>query len=87
MRSLPPYPNDLPVWVSTGDRQIPGRIAQPANTPRSYVVDTQSGQVRRNHRDLKVHTEDLKTNPEPPRAITTRSRSGTIIKPPNRLTY
>ena len=73
-----------------GLTQIPGRIAQPGNPPRSYVVDTQSGQVRRNHRDLKVRTEDLKntgTNSEPPRAITTRSRAGTIIKPPNRLTY
>ena len=36
------------MWVETRGHQIPGRIQQPANTPRSYIVETPSGELRRN---------------------------------------
>ena len=32
VRPLPPFVDDLPVWVQTSGRQIPGQINQPANT-------------------------------------------------------
>ena len=38
--------------------QVPGQIVQSANTPRSYLVYAPSGQVRRNHRDLRVRIEE-----------------------------
>ena len=31
VRPLPPYVDDLPVWVQTSGRQIPGLVNQPAN--------------------------------------------------------
>ena len=85
VRPLPPYPDDLSVWVNTGGRQVPGQIVQPANTPRSYLVNTPSGQVRRNQRDLRVRSEEspdteLETRP---RSITTHSRSGITVRPPD----
>ena len=58
VRPLPPYPDDLSVWVNTGGRQVPGKIVQPANTPRSYLVNMPSGQVHRNQRDLRVRSEE-----------------------------
>lgn len=36
--SLPPLPNDLPVWVDTPGEQEPGRIIGQANTPQSYTM-------------------------------------------------
>ena len=75
--------------MNTGGRQVPGQIVQPANTPRSYLVNTPSGQVRRNQRDLRVRSKEstdteLETRP---RSVTTPSRSGITIRPPDRLTY
>ena len=49
---LPPIPDDSQVWVTTESRQTSGQIVSRANTPRSYVVQTDSGTVRRNRRHL-----------------------------------
>ena len=40
--------NDTSVWVRTKNIQQPGTVVSAADTPRSYVVSTTSGQVRRN---------------------------------------
>ena len=88
VRPVPSLPNDLPVWVQTGDNQIPGRIIQPANTPRSYIVDVPSGQFWRNH--LRTRPEPVQTTVEensPTRVIETRSRTRAVIHPPERFTY
>ena len=53
-RDLPPVPIDTEVWISTDNGPIPGRIQSPATTPRSYVVSTPSGEVRRNRGQLRV---------------------------------
>lgn len=42
--------------ISRG-RQVPGHIVQPAITPRSYLVNTPSGQALKYHRDLWVRIE------------------------------
>ena len=89
VRPLPPYLDELSVWVNTGGTQVPGQIVQPANTPRSYLVNTPSGQVLRNQRDLRVRSEEL-TDTEletRPRSITTRSCLGITVHLPDRLTY
>ena len=92
VKDLPPLPDQLPVWVETQGTQVPGQISQPASPPRSYLVETSSGQIRRNRRHLCPRLEDnlnqsddvAKQN-EQPRSIATRSRTGTLIRPPDRL--
>ena len=50
--NLTPLPDDQPVWVQTEDRQVAGSVIQPTATPRSYIVQTPSGQLRRNRSHL-----------------------------------
>ena len=57
VHSLPEIPDDTPVWVTSGTRQIPN-INHQAETPRSYVVNTPSGQVQRNSCHLTVGPHD-----------------------------
>jgi len=47
-RKLPPIPNDTEVWITSEDRPLPGRVITANERPRSYVVETQSGQLCRN---------------------------------------
>ena len=54
VKPLPSLPDDKLVWVRTEDRQVPGRVLQPANTPRSYTVEAPSGIVRRNQSHLSL---------------------------------
>ena len=93
-KSLPQFPDDTPVWVRTNDNQIPGRITSASSTPRSYIVSTPSGQVRRNRLHLAPRipestvqptNKDIATTPQS--NVMTRLRSGTAIRPPERLTY
>ena len=39
---------DESVWVHTRNRTGPGRVITSADAPRSYVVETESGDIRRN---------------------------------------
>ena len=105
-RPLPPIPNDSPVWVNTGTTIIPGRVMKQHGTPRSYIIKTPSGLLRRNRRHLNPSpglelrnsvTHDDNTDQAPtsgdsdiveeplPRPIMTRSRTGTVIHPPERF--
>ena len=93
VQSLPELDDDLPVWVNMQNGQVPGTIVRQANTPRSYHVNVPSGQVRRNRRDLRPrlqpspdNTGDQQPPGDPPDGIRTRSRTGTAIRPPDRLT-
>ena len=88
---LPFIPNNTEVWVNTGNQQVPGRVVAPSNTPRSYLVDTPSGQVRRNRQHLVVlpsnsdHREKPIANTTRQRSpVMTRSRTNATIRPPNR---
>ena len=100
VKNLTPLPDDQPVWVQTGDRQVAGRVIQPAATPRSYIVQTPSGQLRRNRSHLIPRPEGSQmdtsesdphdtpdSNPSLTRRIVTRSSTGTYVGPPPRLTY
>ena len=69
-----------------------GRVLTAAHTPRSYPVQTSSGTVRRNQSHLICQPEQMDEDShdeerEPMRTIMTRSQTGTIIYPPQRLTY
>ena len=88
-RALPEIPDNTAVWIASDSNcRSPGRVTTSAETPRSYLVDTPSGQVRRNRSHLIVQpqpedaTPGQSTNRSP---IMTRSRTKTNISPPERL--
>ena len=96
VRELPPIPDNQPVLVRTRDRITNGRVISPATTPRSYIVSTPAGQTRRNRSHLTVEPTDqqIKDLPiverpaiQPRSPIVTRSRTGTSVIPPQRLSY
>ena len=89
-RSLPEIPDNTDVWITTGDHNIPGRTVRSAGTPRSYVVRTSTGELRRNRSQINVNPsvpDDKSINTTPRSPIRTRSCTGTTIIPPERLTY
>ena len=87
-RLLPEIPDNTNVWVRTDNQHTEGRISGAAGTPRSYLVSTPSGEIRRNRAHLTIRT-DLPTaeSSHPPKRspIQTRARTGTPIVPPERL--
>jgi len=95
VRPLPTLPDNLPVWVNNQGNQVPGEIIQQASSPRSYLVETPNGQVRRNHSQIRVRSENtpddsngpnnLPGHLDTPRVIATRSHTGTAIRPPDRF--
>ena len=95
VRTLPILPADQPVWVDTRGQQTSGQVSRTAGTPRSYIVETPSGEFRRNRAHLHVRTNSQPLTEEPreptPAATTsrpvTRSQTDTAIHPPERLRY
>jgi len=45
----PTLPNNSEVWVTSGREPVRGRVVAAADTPRSYLVNTPSGVIRRNN--------------------------------------
>ena len=100
-RELPDIPDDSEVWITSEDKPIPGRVVAAGETPRSYIVETDSGQLQRNRCQINVAlTPDPSSSlddsavelqqsqsvcPDPPRRILTRTQTGTDIQPPERL--
>ena len=96
-------PDNSSVSVTTSNNQIPGRVVSNAGTPRSYLVNTPSGPVRRNrqHLNRRLSRNDdnmfdipdstrttLTPRDEPERdRIMTRMQTGTNIRPPDKLVY
>ena len=125
MRPLPVLAEGSELWVTMKDGiQVPGVVTEHADTPRSYVVNTdEGGQVRLNRLHLKVikaepgvntdNTDDIPAEPgvntddipakqekgttvkddtqqkavcvSPQHRIMTRTRTGTVIPPPDRF--
>ena len=88
-RNVDVLPSDTSVWVRTENVQQPGTVVSAADTPRSYVVSTTSGQVRRNryHLNLRHDTPTIYTDDTQERSpVMTRSRTGVELRPPDRLT-
>jgi len=94
VRSLPPLPNNTHVWVQTENCHVPGTVVQPATTPQSYIVSTPNGQKRRNRINLLPRQDIVTPQRESrvpqtfnamPERVVTRSQSGTVIRPPDRL--
>ena len=92
--ALPSIPDETDVWITNGKQQQPGQVVRPADTPRSYIVDTPNGQVRRNRLHLnsqpdnstRSRTDEDQPNSTPPCSpIMTRSHTNTTIRPPDRF--
>ena len=47
-KGLPAIPDDTEVWITTDSGPVSGRVISPTDRPRSYVVETPSGQIERN---------------------------------------
>jgi hypothetical protein len=90
---LPELPDNQDVWVSSPHGPVPGTVVSPARTPRSYVVETGTGQIRRNRSHLHIVPEQERPDRQSGRSetstraspIKTRSRTGVTLKPPDRL--
>ena len=83
VRNSPSIPSDTPVWIISGDDPVPGRVVSPANTSRSYVVDTLDwcGEIDNTSTTSKVR--DAEANPARS-PIQTRLCSGATLRPPDR---
>ena len=90
VHKLPDIPDNTNVWVTSGETPIQGQVQSSAGAPRSYIVETPTGSVRRNRSQLRAvpdvpHlTMTESTTPEPNRVMT-RIQTGTQIHPPDRL--
>jgi hypothetical protein len=86
-------PDETQVVITTDKEPVEGCVVRPAESPRSYIVEMPSDEVRRNRNHLNVVPESItETFPEPenestdpPRRIATRSQTGIAITPPDRL--
>ena len=102
-RPLGPISENTKVWVTTGDHLDPGKVISRHNAPRSYVVETPKGEVRGNRQHLTEIPESMDSSSNiqepynnPPEQehgiqsrspIQTRSKTGTSVLPPDRLSY
>ena len=93
VKELPELPDDRDVWITTENEPVRGSTST-AEFPRSYNVETPSGEIRRNRSQLNTvpdsgePVESPRPSPQPPESpkqIMTRSRTGTQIHPPERL--
>jgi hypothetical protein len=71
VQSRSEIPIGTDVWVSSGGNdRIRGKVTSSANTPRSYIVETPSGEVRRTREHLvpvpeETHVGQKSTVPVP----------------------
>ena len=99
VQDLPEIPNNTRVWVTTNGHPIAGRTITSSDTPRSYIVETPTGETRRNRIQLNVAPPAMTDHPSGDNRpetshtterqvrspIMTRTRTGTTIAPPERL--
>ena len=98
---LPPIPDNTRVWIETDNGPTSGRVVSMAETPRSYIIETSTGQLLRNRHhvlvdprtdvdtdaepDMPESTERETSEPTDSHRIMTRSQTGTEIRPPSRF--
>ena len=90
VRNLPTIPDNSQVWITSEEQPVTGTVSHRANTPRSYIIKTQSREIRRNRQHLSVVPTPREHSPDSDRQplrspVVTRSRSGIVIRPPERL--
>ena len=93
VKPLPPVHVGDPVWIP--DMKTDATVVDKANTPRSLIVKTPKGEIRRNRAavsPLPVTNSEKQSPSSGDVAVSTSSsdvavstRSGRLIKPPKRL--
>ena len=85
VRDLPEIPNDTDVWVTTGGHPIPGRTIAQSDTPRSYTVQTPTGEMRRNRIQLNTappsSNDPQTTNNQPQPQVAAHTTGGQVRSP------
>ena len=66
MKDQEPLDIDVPVWVTSEHEPVPGRIQASSNHPRSYIVSTPTGPIRRNRQHLNQRTDGRDQLPPEP---------------------
>lgn len=93
-RSLDPLQTKSTVWIRTDNTLTPGTVTATANTLRSYLISTPTGQLRRNHSHLTNRTftdENATTEEQAPTILQNQSPVVTCsctdiqLKPPERF--
>ena len=67
VQDLPSLPDDMNVWVTFSGEPIQGRVIEQGDTPRSYLVNLPSGQIRRNCHQLKPMPDLIENDSRPNR--------------------
>ena len=88
-KSLSPLPAKSEAWITNDAEPVRGTVVSQADFPRSYIVETPSGPIRRNRGHLnavpKVAEPPTQSQIQPRSPIMTHTRTGTLIVPPDRL--
>lgn len=92
VKPLPELSEGTNVWITTRGQTTPGRVVSQTATPRSYVLSTPHGEIRRNRVQLNTMPNNTPQPEAPPRdstrePIMTRTRTRTVINPPDRLSF
>ena len=93
VRALTPLPEKSGVWITQGAEPLSSRVTSKAPAPRSYMVETSAGLLKRNSWHLNPQSQSVSqdeapnpqstTIPQPPdHLIQTRSRTKTPIHSP-----
>ena len=85
VQNLPELPDNTSVWVTTNNTSEPGIVVSPAGAPRSYIVETNSGQVKRNQQHLTPMPTEQHPCVTRHSPVQTRLRTGIVVRPPDRL--
>ena len=54
MHSLPELAEDTPVWITTDKQKSQGTVIRSLGCPRSLIVSTSTGELRKNRRHLNT---------------------------------
>ena len=90
VHNLPDIPDNTDAWITTDGQNTPGMTVRGAEAPRSYIVQAFAGEVCRNRSQLNINpstTTDTQPIANSHSPVLTRSRTGTVINPPDRLIY
>ena len=87
-RTLSQIQPESDVWITSGEQPSTGKVISAADTPRSYIVETPTGHVSKNRQHLNIIPRTVNQKIVPNLLLKnrlTRSRTGTIVSPPDRL--
>ncbi len=64
-RETPDIPNDTEVWINSGSGPVKGTVAAQTEHPRSYIINTDSGVLRRNQSKINMRPQDARVETDP----------------------